>query len=500
MAVKRILTGGIAQESHSFNPVLAAREHFELREGPQAVAQARGTNSTLGGIVDAAEARGMEVVVPVILRAQSGGPVEDAVFDEARERMLDAARRGSFDAVALPLHGGMLTPTLSDPEADLVRDLRAVVGPAVPITAAFDLHAHVTEGSMEHLDFLAAYLTNPHADQGAAGRRALDAAARMLDGTLDPVCAIARVPMLTLGNDRTDEEPLLGLHALAAAAVRRGEVEDVSIFNAQQFLDVRDLGQTVLAYGNGRAERAEALALDLAQRLWGARDRLIGSYPSLDACLARAGRAGMGRPLVLGDQGDRVAAGGPGDSTFVLRALLERHPGLRAIVPIADARAVERCRAAGIGTELTLVLGGAVSRVSPPVTVTGTVLSAGAEAELVVEGPHDHGRRTVLGPYAVLAVGAVRVALTALPNAFVDPGYFRAMGLAPEEAEVVVVRSGYHFSLNFAALGECVTVDTPGMTAYRVSELPFTVARPFYPLDPDVPFTPSVRVRRRVAA
>jgi microcystin degradation protein MlrC len=89
------------------------------------------------------------------------------------------------------------------------------------------------------------------------------------------------------------------------------------------------------------------------------------------------------------------------------------------------------------------------------------------------------------------------VALTALPNAFLDPGYFRAMGLDPGAMDVVVVRSGYHFTLNFAATGECITVDTPGMTGYRVAELPFKVAGPFYPLHPDVVFTPQVQVRRR---
>lgn len=496
MPIKRILSGGIAQESHSFNPVLARRDHFEVREGSKAVAEARGTNSTLGGIVDSAEARGLEVVVPAIFRAQSGGPVEDAVFDEARERMLDAARQGNFEAIALPLHGGMLTPTLSDPEGQLMRDLRAIVGPEVPITAAFDLHAHVTEETIEPVDFLAAYLTNPHGDQGSTGRRALEAAARMLEGTLEPVCAIARVPMLTLGNDRTDEEPLLGMHALAAGAVARGEVEDVSIFNAQQFLDVPELGQTVLVYGNGRSERAEALAREIAQRLWDARDELIGRYPSLEDCLARAGSPTQ-RTLILGDQGDRVAAGGPGDSTFVLHALLERHPGLRAIVPIADGAAVDACRAAGVGAEIALTVGGTVSRVAPAATVTGIVTAAGADAELVVEGPHDYGRRTNLGPFAVLRVGEVRVALTALPNAFLDPGYLRAMGLDPGAMDVVVVRSGYHFTLNFAGTGECITVDTPGMTGYRVAELPFKMARPFYPLHSDVVFTPRVQVRRR---
>jgi hypothetical protein len=34
------------------------------------------------------------------------------------------------------------------------------------------------------------------------------------------------------------------------------------------------------------------------------------------------------------------------------------------------------------------------------------------------------------------------------------------------------------------------------MTSYRVSELPFTVARPFYPLD-EIDYLPEVRLRRR---
>lgn len=489
------MSGGIQQESHSFNPVLATRSDFQITEGTVAVEQARGTNSILGGMVDAAADRGADIVVPVMFRAQSGGPVEDVVFAEARDRMLEAARRGDFDAIVLPLHGGMLTPTLPDPESALFRDLRAVVGPNVPITAAFDLHAHVSPETLRHCDFLAGYLTNPHCDQGAAGRRAFDAAARMVDGTLDPVCVSVHFPMLTLGNDRTDESPLRELHAQAAAAVASGEVEDVSIFNAQQFLDVPGLGQTILAYGNGRADHAEALAMHLARQLWDARDQLVGTYPSLESCLARAAASDTKLPLVLGDQGDRVAAGGPGDSTFILHMLLAKHPKMRAVVPVADAAAVEACLAAGVGATVTISFGGRVSRVAPPVTVSGCVVAAGTDAPVVVQGPHDAGRRASIGPFAILKVGEVQVALTARPNAFVDPEYFRAMGVDLDRLAVIVSRSGYHFSLNFASTGECITVDSPGITSYRVQELPFTVARPFYPLDP-VEFSPRLQVRR----
>ncbi|TPG57748.1 M81 family peptidase [Roseomonas nepalensis] len=491
MAKRRILAGGIAQESHSFNPVPTGRSWFNIRAGREAVEGARGSNSVLGGIVDAAEASGAEVIVPVLFRAQSGGPVEEAVFADARDILCDAARRGDFDAIVLPLHGGMLTPSLEDPEGALMAALRAIVGDDVPMTAGFDLHAHVTPEILARCDLLAGYLTNPHADQGSTGRRATRAALDMLEGRLRPALAAVHLPMLTLGHDRTDEEPLLSLHRRAREAVERGAAHDVSIFNAQQFLDVRGLGQWVLAYGNGTPP--DDVALELARTLWDRRRELIGTYPSLEEQLDRAAR-GTPRPLVLGDQGDRVAGGSPGDGTHVLRALLARGDLPASAVPVVDAEAVRACLAAGPGREVTLTVGGRFSRVAPPTEVTGVVVAAGTSAEVVYDGPADAGYRAALGAHAVLRAGKVHVVLTDQPYSYLDPGYFRAMGVDPAQLGIVVTRSGYHFTLNYAAIGECVTVDTPGMTSYRVAELPFTVARPFFPLD-DIEVTPRLHAR-----
>jgi len=223
----------------------------------------------------------------------------------------------------------------------------------------------------------------------------------------------------------------------------------------------------------------------------------VGSYPSLESCLERAA-SGTERPLILGDQGDRVAAGGPGDSTVILHALLERFPDVAAAVPIADPEAVERCIAAGPGASLALTFGGRISHVAQPVTAAGTVVAVGEDASMICEGPHEKGQRKSLGRYAVFRTGQVTVALTVRPLSFLDPNYYRALGIPLGEMAVAVVRSGYHFTLNFAATGECITVDTPGMTSYRVRELPFTAARPFHPLDP-VAFKPAATLRRRAA-
>ncbi|WP_158665402.1 M81 family metallopeptidase [Sinorhizobium fredii] len=59
----------------------------------------------------------------------------------------------------------MVTQAFADPEGVLIEQLRKVVGDDAPISAAFDLHAHVKESTVEHLDFLSGYLTNPHEDR-----------------------------------------------------------------------------------------------------------------------------------------------------------------------------------------------------------------------------------------------------------------------------------------------------------------------------------------------
>lgn len=345
MAKRRKLTGGIAQESHSFNPIVTRRERFTIIEGQSAIERNRGANSTFGGVVDCAYEAGMELIVPGLFRAESGGPVDDKVFAEVSEIMVNAAKRGDFDAIVLPLHGGMLTETLSDPEGVLAHRLRETVGDGVPITAAFDLHAHVTESTLAPLDFLSGYLTNPHEDQSATAKRAFRAAMDILNGTFDPVLAATFLPMLTLGNDTTFSGPLVSIHAYAREAVKRGRARDVSIFNCQQFLDVPSMGQVVLTYGNGEFDEAHLVANELIKMLWEFRDDFTCKYALLEMELADAAKSD--RAIIVGDQGDRVAAGGPGDSTYILNHLLEHRIDVETYLPIYDPGAVERCRSAG---------------------------------------------------------------------------------------------------------------------------------------------------------
>ena len=55
-----------------------------------------------------------------------------------------AASPGGLDGVYLALHGAMIVDGLDDPEGQLLERVRAIVGPSVPVVAAYDLHLHLT--------------------------------------------------------------------------------------------------------------------------------------------------------------------------------------------------------------------------------------------------------------------------------------------------------------------------------------------------------------------
>ena len=62
----------------------------------------------------------------------------------------------------MPIHGSALVEGLDDPEGDMIRAVREIVGPDVPVIATLDLHANVTAEMVEHADALLAWETYPH--------------------------------------------------------------------------------------------------------------------------------------------------------------------------------------------------------------------------------------------------------------------------------------------------------------------------------------------------
>jgi microcystin degradation protein MlrC len=155
-----------------------------------------------------------------------------------------------------------------------------------------------------------------------------------------------------------------------------------------------------------------------------------------------------------------------------------------------DPRAVDECVKAGVGSRVTLAVGGKVDdRPGAPLTVTGTVRTL-SDGRFIHKGPMLHGLPGRLGPTAVLDVDGVKVILISLRWQTLDPEMLRFVGIEPADEKVVVVKSTIHYRAAFEPIAhEIVEVDAPGLSSSNLVRFKFTrIRRPIFPLDPDATY------------
>lgn len=498
----RIAVASLQQESNSFAPAQTTLEDFihdYLLEGP-AVQGLRGTESEVSGFLDVIDAAGAEAVPVLAAHAVSGGPVRAAGFAELSRRLVDGLRAaGPLDGVLLGLHGAMVVEGTDDGSARVLAAVRTAVGD-VPLAATVDSHANLTAAMMDEADILIPYRTYPHVDVRETGQRAARLLLEMLSGRLDPVLAVAKVPMLLPAETHlTDRQPMWSLWLHLETLRRNGTVVDGGLCPVQPWLDLPDLGFGVVVLTDGDPAAARTSADALARDAWALRHAFdVALVEPLEA--VRRALAMDGRPVILAESADAPGAGSPGDGTAVLQALMELRVTDRVLLTLVDPEAVQACAAAGVGSRLTVSVGGKRGRYSAPVAVTGTVRRVGV-AEFVFTAGYT-GTVAKMGMTAVLDTGAIRVVLTERAVPPFDPALYRAVGLEPQEAKIVVVKSPAGFRAAYEPIAHAIIhVDSPGHSPPNLRRLSY-VRRPLpcFPFEDPEDVLPAVWVGARSGA
>jgi microcystin degradation protein MlrC len=486
----RVIVARIFHESHGFNPSLTPEGGFVIVEGDMVLTEARGSGTTLGGMIPVLEAAGAQLIPVFSASAPPSGLVDHDFYLGLKQTLVAAVREHSPDAIALELHGAMGTTLVADAEGDLLQAVRAAAGPTVVIGVGLDLHAHLTEAMLLATDICIACKENPHSDVVACGEKVARGILSVLGGTLSPVRTLVKVPMLLPGANETAAGPLNHLHEMARTlTAQTPSIWDISLYNVFRFLDDEGMGQAVVVTSDaGHEASAQAAASQLGDEFWLRRHQFVDNLLSIDDALDLVScRAGSER-YVLADMGDRVLAAAPGDSTAILTALLS-HPGKsRAALPVTDATSVEKARQVGLGQTARFRLGGRMTPGFAPLDVEARVQSLG-DGMFRMRGPYRGDELTALGDVAVLRIDErISVLVTSKPGFTHDPAAFESNGILIDDHDCIVVKSGYHFMLNFAGLATPLMLRTPGIGYYAKGLFPWTKGR-FWP-EHDVGPTP----------
>jgi microcystin degradation protein MlrC len=486
----RIVIGEFKQETNTFVTSYTSRRQFEdfhLWYGDAMLDGLRDTNTEVAGFLDICDERGIEVVPTLAAFAISGGPLVSATYTTLRDELLqriDAAR--PFDAVLLALHGAMVAVGEPDADGATLAAVRKLIGPHTPLVVSLDLHANVTARAATYADAIVGFRTSPHIDQRETGRRAARLLADWLAGTSRPTMAHVRIPMIAPASTHVHflAGPFKRLMD-AGQAIEEREALAASVFTVQPWLDVPDLGFATVVVTDGDQAAAARLAQQLAAQAWAERHafletQLVPPEEAIAAALAET----VG-PVVLSDLADGTAAGSPGDATAVIAALLAAAPDRPALVCVCDPEVAAEAQRIGVGRAIdTLVGGKRDNRYNRPVRFDGHVEFA-APASYRFTGQAYTGITMDMGLSAVLRCGQVFLLVTSNPVMTVDPALYRAVGLEPADAQIVVVKSHIQFRAGYAPIArKIILLDSPGMSSDHLTSLDFRhVGRPLFPLD-----------------
>lgn len=485
----RVLSAEISHETNTFNVHPTTLGHFRdryLLDGPAAIAARGDRNTELSGLLETARDHGWDVTHVISAAAGPGGRVTREAFETLTAPLM-AAAGGGWDGVFLMLHGAMVTEFCEDGEGEILRRLRAAIGPDLPVAVTLDPHGNVTAAMCEMAQILVSFTTYPHVDIRATGRRAAELLHRAMMGEIRPRTLRAHRPMLEEANGgRTDIGPMIERQALARAWEARAGIYAVSINGGFPCADIAEVGPTVLVTGEAGEDGHRAIAEALADDIWDRRHEAINSYLTCaEAAAMAAGWRGGAGPLVIADYADNPGSGAYGDATALLAALLEAGVGDACFGPLVDPAAAAALQGAAIGSEISLAVGG---RTDPrfgggPLNVTGTVTWAG-EGTLVGSGPILGGLRSSFGPTAVLRVAGIDVLIVGIANQLLDLRQFEAFGIDPAAKSVVALKSMQHFRAAFAPIaGRIVVCDSGALCTLDYGSLDYrNVPRPIFPL------------------
>jgi microcystin degradation protein MlrC len=504
----RIAYGRLAQETNAFSPVLTTIDDFRrlhLLEGEALARACAPGGAEVDGLIDDAELSGflqaarrsrhaahIEAVPLLSAWAMPSGPLTAEAFAELRDRLLAALRAaGPVDGVFLALHGALRgVEGAREPEEALLAAVREQVGPRVKLAVTMDLHGLLTPGKVDPVDVLRAYHTNPHRDLASTGRRAGEALIRAIAGEVEPVTRWRSLPLLLGGGMTVDFfRPMRAIFRRLRAIERDPRVLACSLFMAHPWSDSKDLGWSAHVVTDGDAALADRLADELADLAWGVRDEPPPRFLSAEEGIEEIRGAWLARRLgtvCVADVSDIVGAGGTGENTNLLRALLDGAPDLRALLPLRDAVAVGELWSRAEGEQVELEVGGRIDpATNPPVRVRGKV----------------HAKRATshFGRAVALDLGHVQVVLTELPPLPLKPRFYRDLGLEPWRADLVVVKNFFHYRVYYALEHrKTVPIRTRGVT-----DLDLPLGRGDYndavhPRDRVDDWRPADRRRRRV--
>ena len=477
----KVFVGLFNAECNANMPVKSDLSTFDLAFGDQAVEKLY--------IKEIFDQAGAEILSAVYANAGATGIVEKDTFEAIENSFLTAIRKHlhELDGIYLHLHGASYVEEIGSGDHHLLKAIRALTGPYLPIAVSCDPHGNLTREYVEAIQILRSFRQSPHTDSVDTYRKVSGMLCQFIQNRQSIHAVYRKLPLILGGEQSVSaDEPVLSINRYLDELEQDPRILSASWHVGYLRHDCPEAGCGIVVVPQTEADQAyaETIADQLAEYVWQRRHEF--HYTGLTAEPEAALRMTLdfeGKPAVITDSGDNMTSGAAGWNTSILRQCLAL-PDLKKtflFAPIVDPQAFARLKEQAVGQTAAIELGTGRDALSKSVSLNVTL----RQFNQICKFTNGVYEREMTECALVHIEGTpVDVLISNLSYAVINKHQLEHLGLDWRQYDVTVLKQGYIFP-DFKAEAQFYVMSlTGGATPQDTKHIPFKlIQRPMYPID-----------------
>lgn len=476
----KLLVAKFQLEANAHVPMKCDMENVAISFGKEAL-----SHMQLGDVFDEED---IELIPVLCADAACSGIMRKECFDYIEQRILREIKEHlhELDGIYLHLHGASEIEEIGSGEHHLVRMIRRLTGPYLPLAISCDPHGNLCQQYVDDATIIRSYREAPHTDIAETVQLVCRMLLKTIRERISPVPVYRKLPLILGGEQSVSaDEPVCSINRFMNELEQDPRILSCSwhVGYLRHDTPVAGCGIIVIAKNQDYREYAEETADKLAAYVWEKRHEFhyTGStaQPEEALCIALSAEA---KPVFLTDSGDNVTSGAMGANTYVLRQVIEKNVEKRFLfAAINDPKLCHELYQKNIGEKLKISLGMDLDKLSEKVDLHVSIIAKGRQ-----EGTHMYGEEGDYGPIVTVRLDKlpIDIAITDNNHSFVELHQIDACGVTWDAYDVIVVKQGYiHPELKEAGALSIMSL-TDGATLQDTKRIPFKrIMRPMYPID-----------------
>ncbi|MCF0111419.1 MAG: M81 family metallopeptidase [Erysipelotrichaceae bacterium] len=477
----KVLLAHFTNEANSGIPKLCQFDDMNLSYGEKCIDDMH--------IREVFENAGVEMIPALMATSGSAGVIAKEVFDYIEAKILRVIREHlhEIDGVFLEFHGASYVEEIGSGDHYLLKKIRELIGPYVPVCVVCDPHGNMTEEYVSQTQLIRSYRESPHTDAIASDIRVAEELIDLMNNRQNIHPCYRKLPLILGGEQSVSaDEPVVTFNHYMDEMEKDPRVRSASWHVGYLRHDCPEAGCSVVVVPKTEADQdyCEQKVEELAKFVWDRRHEFhYTGYTTQPETAVKEALAFDGKPVFITDSGDNSTSGATGWNTYVLRQFLAVEDLQKKVLfaSICDPRAYKVLSSHAIGDILELDLGMGYDELSQTVHVPVEVIASGGIKGFMM---FDHNK--VFAHTVTVHIRNTNVYVIVADRAYTlcEQHQYEEAGVNWDDYDIIVVKQGYIFPELKAKGKLCIMSLTDGATLQDTARLPFKlIMRPMFPID-----------------